>query len=89
MFQLFGKKILLKKPASSTETKTSTGLYVPTINPDDSNTLLAEVDGIGPEVTQVKVGDKLYFHKFDAKQFTHERTTYWVILEESILTKVE
>lgn len=87
MFTMYGKKILLKKVENSSTT-TAGSIIVVNLNTEESNTLLAEVIGIGPEVKEFAIGDKVYFHKFDAKQFTHDRNVYWVVAEEHVLTKV-
>ena len=80
--KVLGKKILIK--VDPVKTEKVAGLTIPKGN---DGTEMAEVIGIGSEVGEVKVGDKLIIHKHAGSEFTNpeDNLKYRSIVEQEII----
>lgn len=67
-------------------TKTASGIYLP--DNAKEKPVLAEVKAIGPDVKQVKVGDKIVYKEYSTTELKIDGTEYLLVKEEDILATV-
>lgn len=80
--KVLGKKILIKLDPAKTEKVA--GLTIPRGN---DGTEIAEVIGVGSEVTDVAVGDKIIIHKHAGSVFTNpsDNQKYRTVVEAEVI----
>ena len=69
------------------ETKTASGLYLPD-NAKEKPTF-AVVKAVGPEVTKLKVGDKIIFKEYSTTELRINNTEYLIVKEEDVLATLK
>lgn len=69
------------------KSQTSSGLYLPEKAKEKS--VAAIVEAVGPDVKDVKVGDKIIYREYSTSNFVVDKVTYLVIKQEDILAKVQ
>lgn len=73
--------------AEEAESKTASGLYLPDNAKEKPKT--AKVLVVGPDVKQVKVGDRIiYKNTYDVTEVKQDRTEYLIVKEENIIATV-
>ena len=65
------------------ETKTASGLYLPENSKEKP--AFAVVKAVGPEVTAIKVGDKIIFKEYATTELKVDGTEYLVVKQEDVL----
>jgi chaperonin GroES len=73
--------------ADAAETKTSSGLYLPDNATEKPKT--AKVVAIGPNVKQVKVGDRIVYKGYSTTDIKVNKEEYILVKEEDILAVVK
>ena len=68
------------------KTQTASGIYLPETSKEKP--VVAEVTAIGPDVKQVKVGDKIVYKEYSTTELTVEGTEYLIVREEDVLATV-
>lgn len=68
------------------KSQTASGLYLPENAKEKS--AAAIVQAVGPDVKEVKVGDKILHKEYAVTEFKVDNTTYLLMKEEDILAKV-
>ena len=69
------------------ETKTASGLYLPE-NAKEKPTF-AVVKAVGPDVTTIKVGDKIIFKEYATTELKVAGTEYLVVKQEDVLATLK
>ena len=72
---------------SEEEEKTPGGLYIPDTAKEKPQR--GEVQAIGSEVKDIKVGDKILFDKYSGSKITIDDVEYLIIKEEDVLGIIE
>jgi chaperonin GroES len=67
--------------------KTASGLYLPDNAKEKPKTVL--IVGVGPQVTQVKVGDRVIYKSFSSTEIKVDGVEYAIIKEEDVIAKVK
>lgn len=67
-------------------TKTASGLYLPEAAKEKP--VFATVKAIGPDVTQLKVGDKIVYKEYSTTELTTDGVDYLIVKEEDVLATV-
>ena len=65
------------------QTKTASGLYLPDSAKEKSS--LAVVKAVGPDVKDLKVGDKIVYKEYSTTELKVDGEEYMIIKEEDIL----
>jgi chaperonin GroES len=65
------------------KTQTASGIYLP--DNAKEKPVMAEVVAIGPDIKEVKVGDKVIYKDYSTTDLTINGTEYLIIKEEDIL----
>lgn len=65
------------------ETKTSGGVFLP--GAAQQKPVMANVIAIGPDVKQIKVGDKIVYKEYSTTDLKIDDTEYLIISEEDVL----
>lgn len=73
--------------AEAVQTKTASGIYLPTEAAEKPKTAL--VVAAGPDAKQVKQGDRIIYKSYSNTDVKVEGTEYILVKEEDILAKVE
>ena len=66
--------------------KTASGLYLP--DNAKEKPVTAEVQAVGKDVKDVKVGDKILYKEYSTTEITVNGTEYLIVKEEDILATV-
>lgn len=66
--------------------KTASGLYLP--DNAKEKPVIAEVKAAGPDVKNVKVGDKVIYKEYSTTELKLDGTEYLILKEEDILATV-
>ena len=66
--------------------KTASGLYLP--DNAKEKPVVAEVKAIGPDVKNVKVGDKIVYKEYTTTELKMDSVEYLIVKEEDILATV-
>lgn len=69
------------------ETKTASGLYIPTQSAEKPKT--AKVVSVGPDAKQVKVGDRIVYKSYSTTEVKVSGTEYILVKAEDILATVK
>lgn len=69
------------------ETKTASGLYLP--ENAKEKPAFAVVKAVGPEVTTIKVGDKIVFKEYATTELKVDGTEYLVVKQEDVLATLK
>ena len=64
-------------------TKTAGGLYLP--DTAKEKPVFASVKAIGPDVKQLKVGDKIIYKEYSTTELTADGVEYLIVKEEDVL----
>lgn len=64
-------------------TKTASGIYLP--DAAKEKPVMAKVQAIGPDVKQVKIGDKIIYKEYSTTELTIDGTEYLIVKEEDVL----
>ena len=67
-------------------TKTASGIYLPD-NAKEKPTM-ATVKAIGPDVKQLKVGDKIVYKEYSTTELKIDGTEYLIVREEDVLATI-
>jgi chaperonin GroES len=76
-----GDRVVATKEAAAT--KTASGILLGDSNAEKSN--VATVESVGPDVKNVKKGDKIIFREYSATEVKLNSEEYLIIKEEDIL----
>lgn len=68
-------------------TRTASGLYLP--DTAKEKPVLAIVKAIGPDVAQLKVGDRIVYKDYSTTELTAEGVEYLIVKEEDVLATVQ
>lgn len=68
------------------QTKTAAGLYLPEGAKEKSS--VAVVKAVGPEVKNLKVGDKVLYKEYSTTEFKAGGTEYLIVKEEDVLATI-
>lgn len=68
------------------QTQTASGLYLP----DDARekSVVATVEAIGPEVKNIKVGDRIIYKEYSTSELKLDGKEYIIVKEEDVLATV-
>lgn len=72
--------------AEEAESKTASGLYLPDNAKEKPKT--AKVVAVGPEVKQVKVGDRIIYKSYSTTDVKVGKDEYMLVKEEDVLATV-
>lgn len=64
-------------------TKTASGIYLPDTSKEKP--VLATVKAIGPDVKEVKIGDKIVYKEYSTTELKIHGTEYLIVKEEDVL----
>jgi len=67
-------------------TKTASGIYLP--DAAKEKPVMAKVQAIGPDVKQVKIGDKIIYKEYSTTELTIDGNEYLIVKEEDVLATV-
>lgn len=67
-------------------TKTASGIYLP--DNAKEKPVLAKVTAVGPDVKDVKVGDKIVYKEYSTTELKIDGTEYLIVKEEDVLATV-
>ena len=67
-------------------TKTASGIYLP--DTAKEKPVLAKVIAIGPDVTSLKVGDRIVYKEYSTTELKIDATEYLIVKEEDVLATV-
>lgn len=70
-----------------TASKTASGLYLPETAKEKS--VVAKVEAVGPDVKEVKVGDKVVYKDYSPTELKVSGKEYLIIKEEDVLATVK
>ena len=76
-----GDRVVATKEAAAT--KTASGILLGDSNAEKSN--VATVESVGPDVKNVKKGDKIIYREYSATEVKLNSEEYLIIKEEDIL----
>ncbi len=68
------------------KSKTATGFYLPESAKEKSS--LAVVKAIGPDVKNIKVGEKIVYKEYSTTELKIDGTEYLIVKEEDVLATV-
>lgn len=68
------------------QTKTASGLFLPENTKEKS--VIAKVLAIGPEIKELKVGDRIVYKEYTTTDLKIDGTEYLIIKEEDVLAIV-
>ena len=69
------------------KTQTASGIYLP--DNAKEKPVLAEVKAIGPDVTGLKVGDKIVYKEYSTTELKVDGVEYLIVKEEDVLATVK
>ncbi len=67
-------------------TKTASGLYLP--DNAKEKPVMATIQAIGPDVTSLKVGDRIVYKEYSTTELKINDTEYLIVKEEDVLATV-
>jgi chaperonin GroES len=76
-----GDRVVAVREAA--QTKTASGIYLP--DNAKEKPVVATVTAIGPDVTNVKVGDRILYKEYSTTEVTIDATEHLIVKEEDIL----
>lgn len=68
------------------KTQTASGLYLP--DNAKEKTVVAKVEAVGPDVKNVKKGDRIIYKEYSTTDIKVEGTEYLIVKEEDVLATV-
>ena len=68
------------------KTQTASGIYLP--DNAKEKPVIADVQAVGPEVTSLKVGDKIIYKEYSTTELKIDGTDYLIVKEEDVLATV-
>ncbi|HMM62009.1 MAG TPA: co-chaperone GroES [Candidatus Saccharibacteria bacterium] len=68
------------------ESKTASGLYLPESSKEKP--VLAEVVAVGPDVKQLKPGNRIVYKEYSTTELKVDGTEYIIVKEEDVLATV-
>ncbi|RYF28564.1 MAG: co-chaperone GroES [Chloroflexi bacterium] len=68
------------------QTKTASGIYLPDTAKEKA--VICEVKAVGPDVKNVKVGDKIVYGGYNVTELKINGSDYLIIKEEDVLATV-
>lgn len=68
------------------KTQTASGIYLPETSKEKP--VLAEVKAVGPDVKEVKIGDKIVYKEYSTTELKIDGTEYLIVREEDVLATV-
>lgn len=68
------------------KTQTASGIYLPDTSKEKP--VVAEVKAVGPDVKEVKVGDKIVYKEYSTTELKIDGTEYLIVKEEDVLATV-
>ncbi len=69
------------------KTQTASGIYLP--DNAKEKPVLAEVKAVGPDVTGLKVGDKIVYKEYSTTELKVDGVEYLIVKEEDVLATVK
>ena len=66
-----------------TSNKTASGLYLPENAKEKSS--IAKVEAVGPEVKNLKKGDRIVYKEYSTTELKVDTTEYMILKEEDVL----
>lgn len=69
------------------KTQTASGIYLP--DTAKEKPVVAEVKAIGPDVKQLKVGDRIVYKEYSTTELKVESVEYLIVKEEDVLATVK
>ncbi len=69
------------------KTQTASGLYLP--DNAKEKTVVAKVEAVGPEVKNVKKGDRIIYKEYSTTELKMDGTEYLIVKEDDILATVK
>ena len=66
--------------------KTASGLYLP--DNSQEKPVVAVVEAVGPDVKQVKKGDKIVYKEYSTTELKIDNVEYLIVKEEDVLATV-
>lgn len=73
--------------AEAAQTKTASGIYLPDTAAEKPKSAIVET--VGPDVKQVKKGDRIIYKTYSTTEVKVEGTEYILVKEEDILATVK
>ncbi|USN96530.1 MAG: co-chaperone GroES [Candidatus Nomurabacteria bacterium] len=68
------------------KTKTASGIYLP--DAAKEKPVVATVEAIGPDVKEIKKGDRIVYKEYTTTELKIDGTVYLIVKEEDILATV-
>lgn len=68
------------------KTQTASGIYLPETSKEKP--VIAEVKAVGPDVKEVKLGDKIVYKEYSTTELKIDGTEYLIVREEDVLATV-
>ncbi len=68
------------------QTKTASGIYLPENSKDKS--MIAQVIAVGPDVAQVKIGDRIIYKEYATTELKMDSKDYLIVKEEDVLATI-
>lgn len=81
-------KVLVEPEGQEAEKTTASGFIVTAKKDENPRPQTGKIIEIGPDVTQVSVGDTVVFKEFIPTNFELDEKKYLILAEEDILAKV-
>lgn len=69
------------------KTQTASGIYLP--DNAKEKPVLAVIKAIGPEVKELKVGDKIVYKEYSTTELKIDGTEYLIVKEEDVLATIK
>lgn len=69
------------------KTQTASGIYLP--DNAKEKPVLAEVKAVGPDITGLKVGDKIVYKEYSTTELKVDGVEYLIVKEEDVLATVK
>ena len=69
------------------KTQTASGIYLP--DNAKEKPVLAVIKGVGPEVKELKVGDKIVYKEYSTTELKIDGTEYLIVKEEDVLATIK
>jgi chaperonin GroES len=69
------------------KTQTASGIYLP--DNAKEKPVLAVIKGVGPEVKELKVGDKIVYKEYSTTELKIDGVEYLIVREEDVLATIK
>lgn len=79
-----GDRVVATRVAA--QTQTASGLYLPSTSKEKP--IVAIVVAVGPDVTQLKVKDRIIYKEYSTTEIKIEATEYLIVKEEDVLATI-